>query len=148
MKKISILLFPVLLMFIVFSCKNEKTNENNETKVTENVTDSNSDATLQVIYFHGTNRCATCNAVEDNAKNLLETEYSSELENGAITFQSLNMEEEQNKEIVEKYLISYSTLLLIKGEKVTDLTDMAFQYAKNDPEGYKEILKEEIKENL
>jgi len=127
---------------------------NSQNKQTSNQTDSTktnantSKAQIEVMYFHSTNRCATCNAVENNAKKLLDEKFKNELNNGTIKFSSFNIDEEANKKLAEKYLISFSTLLIInnkgKEEVKTDLTELAFLHAKNNPEKYAELLKAEI----
>jgi len=104
---------------------------------------------LEIYYFHSTNRCVTCNAVESNAKALLQESFKSQADKGNIKFASINIDDKANKALVEKYQISYSTLLIIKSNgKKTDFTNTAFQYAKNNPTKYKELLKAEINKNL
>lgn len=106
-------------------------------------------AKLEVIYFHATMRCPTCNAVEDNARKLLERDFKTQLENGTIKFNSYNVDESANKALVEKYQITFSTLLLIKSDGTkTDLTATGFQYALANPVKYDKILKAEIEKNL
>lgn len=51
---------------------------------TQNVTDyqqTKKDA-VEVLYFHGTQRCATCVAIEKNTKELIESSYAEHLKNG------------------------------------------------------------------
>lgn len=139
MQKVISLFAVVLLSTIFMSCSQAQTKNNS----------TNSKTKLEVYYFHATNRCPTCNAVENQAKELLEESFKSEIENGIIKFESLNVEEEENEEIVEKYEIVFSTLLIVKADGTkTDFTNSAFQYAKANPEKYKELLKAEIKKNL
>jgi len=148
MKNIFKTLISFILIVTLISCNNSsKTSETDKKEVT-NV----SNAKIQVVYFHATKRCATCNAVEDNAKVLLEEKYKTQIADGTMSFQSLNLEDDENKALVEKYLVSYSTLMIINNydtEPVaTDLTDMAFQYARNETDKYKELLQTEIDKNL
>jgi thiol-disulfide isomerase/thioredoxin len=104
---------------------------------------------LLVYYFHSTDRCVTCNAVENNARALLEESYKTKIDNGTIKFASYNIDEEENKALVEKYQVAFSTLLIIKADGTkTDFTNTAFQYAKNNPKKYKELLNAEIKKQL
>ena len=147
MKKTYILIILISSIFAI-SCTNQNTQE--EVKTPEKL--GNADAKIQVIYFHSTNRCATCNAVESNAKKLLNENFKTQIENGNINFSSLNIDEEKNKTITEKYLISTSTLLIInnntKEEIVVDFTTDAFKYARTEPIKYTELLKEEINKQL
>jgi hypothetical protein len=115
----------------------------------ENHDKDNSTTKLQVLYFHGTYRCATCNAVENNTEQLINSQYKSQVTDSIIRFMAYDFDDPMNKAIVEKYQISFSTLLLVKDDgNVTDFTNTAFQYAHTNPERYAELLKTEIDKNL
>jgi thiol-disulfide isomerase/thioredoxin len=105
---------------------------------------------LKVIYFHAENRCPTCLAIEKHAEDVLKDSYKTEMESGVIKYLAVNIDESNNRDIAKKYKIYSSSLLLIDlktgKEKVIDFTDEAFSYAKNEPEKYKELLKNKIKE--
>jgi len=104
---------------------------------------------LEVLYFHATNRCATCNAIENNALKVLGKDFKSQIENGTIKFSSYNVDESVNKALVDKYKISFSTLLLVKSDGTkTDFTNNAFQYALSNPVKYGELLKAAVEKNL
>jgi hypothetical protein len=109
-------------------------------------------AKLEVLCFHPTIRCTACNAVENNTIKILKESFNAQIENGTIKFASYNLEEEVNKPLVEKYQISFSSLLLVKhnslNEVITDFTDKAFQYAQVKPIKFAELLKAEINKNL
>jgi len=62
---------------------------------------------LQIFYFHSTNRCITCNSIENNAKLLLQESFKTEMDNGIIKFASYNIDEDANKALVEKYQIGF-----------------------------------------
>ena len=140
MKKISILLLIVLFGCITVSQAQNKTKT------------AASGAKIEILYFHATNRCPTCLAVENNAKKTIEEFFKAELKNGTIKFTSLNIDDKANKALVEKYEVAFSTLLIIRKvgvkETKTDFTDTGFQYARNNPEKYAELLKAEIRKNL
>ncbi len=117
--------------------------------VMETQAQSSSKKVATVYYFHSTNRCATCNAVENVTKAFLNEQYKDQVSKGLIQFKSINIDEEVNEKLVKKYKIVFSTLLIINSNGTTnDFTDTAFQYAKNNPEKYKELLKVEINKAL
>jgi hypothetical protein len=151
MKKVFNFLF-ILISVIAISCNNSSTKQLSENKSDSLNTDKNMNLKLEIIYFHATNRCPTCNAVENNAKQLLEENFKQQMNNGEISFKSLNFDEKENKSITEKYQVSFSTLLLINHqngkETLNDFTETAFMYAKNEPEKYKALLKDEINKIL
>ena len=94
---------------------------------------------VQVYYFHATRRCATCEAVEAVSKEALTAYYGDK-----VAFESINREEKENKQIVEKYKISGTALLVVSGDKVVDLTNEAFLNARSKPDKLKSKLKSTI----
>lgn len=139
MKKLIGLMFMTLLVTVIMAGGYAQTKQNS----------TDSKARLEVIYFHATNRCPTCNAIEDNAKKLLGKSFKQQLDNGTIKFEAYNVDESANKALVEKYQISFSTLLIVKSDGTkTDFTSKAFQYALANPAKYDALLKAEIEKNL
>jgi hypothetical protein len=109
-------------------------------------------ATVLVYYFHGTNRCATCLAIEDNTQKTLEAYFSREVKEGTVKFQSVNVDEEANAKLAEKYEASGSALFVTKVQKGKetreDMTNFAFSYGRNNPEKFMQGLKEQIAKDL
>jgi hypothetical protein len=109
-------------------------------------------AKLQIIYFHAERRCPTCISIEDNTKKTLNTYFAKQLKEGTITFQILNVEEEKNQKMVEKYKAEGSALFLTslngKKENTTDFTNFAFSYSRNQADKFIAGLKAEIEKNL
>lgn len=151
MQKLINVFFALSLIFAI-SCNNNSNKQSSDNKTDSTNVSTNTNAKLEIIYFHATNRCMTCNAVENNAKSLIDENFKTQLDNGDITFKSLNIDESENDAITEKYQVSFSTLLLINHQNgndvVTDFTETAFKYAKNEPDKYKELLKSEINKIL
>jgi len=100
--------------------------------------------TVEVYYFHYSRRCATCNAVEDETKKALEEYFKKQLDEGEITFLSVNIEEEGSETLTDLYQISGQALLLVGGEESIDLTDKAFMNARTKPEKFREMVKETV----
>ncbi len=94
---------------------------------------------IEVYYFHGTHRCATCNAVEKVTKEALKQYYGDR-----IALQSINREEDKSSALVKKYQIAGQTLLIVKGDKKEDLTNIAFMNAERSPYRLKTKIKETI----
>lgn len=107
---------------------------------------------LEIIYFHAPNRCPSCLATEDRTKEILDKHFRNEMASGRVSFASLDLKDEKNKALVEKYEIVFPTLLLIKKvgseENVTDFSTTAFQYAYTDAQKYSGLLQAEIKKLL
>ncbi len=105
---------------------------------------------VEVIYFHRTARCLTCNSIEKAIKEVIEKDYSKELKSGAITSVSIDFQEESSNKLVTKYEIDAPTLLIVYHKKsketVTNLTDEAFNFAKSQPDKFKKVLIDKINE--
>jgi hypothetical protein len=107
---------------------------------------------LQIVYFHAKNRCPTCISIEENTKKTLNTYFSTQLKDGTIKLQVLDVSEEKNEKMVEKYEADGSGLFLTKvdgkKETTTDFTNFAFSYSRNQAEKFIAGLKAEIDKNL
>lgn len=125
------ILFSFVLMLMSTLSSNSQTSKN--------ATQSSASAKVEAYYFHMSTRCVTCKAVESEAKKDLEALYG-----GKVTFQAINIEDAENKAIVEKLQISGQTLLLVKGDTKINITNEGFLYARNNPEKFKSIIKEKV----
>jgi len=126
--KNSLLALPVIvLLFIVSSCNSQVQNNEQQAQLSEA-------GKIEVYYFHFERRCATCNAVENETQIALKEFYPEKVEAGDIVFISINLEDEENKALAEKLLVSGQSLLVVCGEKKLDLTDDGFKYARSSPE--------------
>jgi hypothetical protein len=106
------------------------------------------DAVLNVYFFHLTDRCDACTAIETNTKTVLNEHFKSQIENGTIKFYSFNINKE-NKAVTEKYQISYTSLLLVSADgTITDFTNTSFNYANLNPSKFQALLKSEIDKKL
>lgn len=105
-----------------------------------------------VYNFHVTNRCVACIAIEDATTKTLNTYFASETKQGRIKRYIVNVDDDANKAISEKYQAfgsGISVTRVFKGkESTTDLTGEGFKYAKNKEEKFIEILKMKITEYL
>ncbi len=106
---------------------------------------------VEVIDFHSTNRCSTCNAIEANTKYTLEKYFANELESGEITFQTVNIDEKENYAMAEKFEAAGTSLFLnvIKDGKETQINLTNFAFLKNkDKLAYSKELKSKINKQL
>ncbi len=135
MKQLQIISVLILSIFM-FSC-----NAQENIKVEAKTTTAN---VIEVIDFHSMRRCKTCKAIEANTEAALEKHYAKELKDGLITFQTVNIEDEKNAALTEKFEATGTSLfinVIVNGvEEQINLTDMAFLKGKN-----KEEMAEELK---
>jgi predicted membrane-bound dolichyl-phosphate-mannose-protein mannosyltransferase len=132
MKRIHFLTIAFIALSINFSCTAQPDkNKKEETTVKgENI---------EVFYFHYTRRCATCNAVEDVAKEAIEEYYGDD-----VFFVSYNLDEDEGKQKAEEIGVSGQTLIIVSGENKINITNEAFMNARSNPDKLKEIIKEKI----
>jgi len=67
---------------------------------------------LEVFHFHPTRQCVSCITIGDYANATLTTYFADELASGTIVFRHINGELEENREVVELYGASGSSLWL------------------------------------
>lgn len=134
--KLSSIIVSVLLIIGFVNCTNSNKTIDKENIATTHKADLSE---IQVLYFHGTNRCATCNAVETVTRIALKDFYEDKVE-----FKSINRELEINKKLVRKYKIINSTLIVVHNDKVENITNYAFMNARSNPDKLKQKIKETI----
>lgn len=106
--------------------------------------DMNNDL-VTVYYFHGEHRCPTCIAIENETRAAFELNLKDEAESGKVELQVLNADEGRNRQICEKYSVYGSTLLVVKGNKNVNLTNMAFSVIHSSSDKFREELAKEVK---
>lgn len=101
---------------------------------------------IEVFYFHATHRCISCQTIEKYTKETLEEFFQAELQEGKITFQSINVEEAKNKEIVQKYQARGSSLFfnIIKDKKDNISEDTQVWRLVGSEVNFKQYLKGKI----
>lgn len=135
----------MLSLFMVTACGNGGQKKATDASVaTEtNLADAN---TVYVYYFHGKQRCMTCNTVEKVAKEAIEKNYAS---NANVKFVLLPTDDKTNEALVEKYEISWNGLIIDKGgNNPINITEQAFANAVNNPEVLIELIKSEVNKRL
>ncbi len=130
-----------ILMFVSFIACGKSTSQQKDLK-------TGSAGVVEVYYFHNTRRCLTCQAVENVTKEALESSFAAQIKEGTVVFKSLNLEEKSTEEIASKYGVAMQTLLIIKGDQKTDITETGFKYARTEPDKLKQEIKSVIDKYL
>ncbi|WP_372792779.1 nitrophenyl compound nitroreductase subunit ArsF family protein [Lutibacter sp.] len=142
MKKLSILVITVISVFL-FSCNGKAQNSQPINKKAANK--------IEVIDFHSTHRCMTCNAIEASTRYTLDTYFSKELKNENITFQVVNVDDEKNYKLAEKFEATGTALFLnviVDGKETQiDLTEFAFMKG-NDQAAFSIEMKSKLEKEL
>ncbi|MDZ7846995.1 MAG: nitrophenyl compound nitroreductase subunit ArsF family protein [Owenweeksia sp.] len=85
---------------------------------------------IEVIDFHSTHRCMTCNAIEKQTRDVLKEHFANEMKAGTIVFRTVNVDDEENYKLAEEFEASGTALFIRiwkdgRAEKV-NLTEFAF----------------------
>jgi hypothetical protein len=130
MKLLSIIL---ALLFIVPATLPANSQENSAAGTEKSVKEK----ATYVYYFHSSRRCKTCLSIERIARGIVKDQYG---DNKNVVFKSLNIEDDKNQALVEKYQIAGSSLLVCCGKENVNLTAKAFQYALSSPDKLQDAL--------
>ena len=137
MKKTLISIIIGLLSVGYISCQSNNTTTVDKSKNTIK-------SVVRGYYFHGTRRCTTCRAVEEVTKEILNDYYSSELADKTISFEAINLDEEDSKLLANKLKVAGQTLLFISDSDTINLTNQAFMNAVSNPLKLGELITDEI----
>jgi small redox-active disulfide protein 2 len=113
-------LTAVLLLFVVasvaFVVVREVKSRSGDSTAAAAAVPAKSDA-LTVYYFHGTQRCMTCNRIEELAKAAIEGRYGKELADGKVVFRSVNVEEPANEHFIKDFQLASRTVVMARDGK-------------------------------
>ena len=75
--------------------------------------------TVRVYYMHATFRCVTCNAIEKMTRQLLESKYIKQMQDGSIVFAEVDFQ--KNEQMAKQFDVISSCVVVarIKDGKVT-----------------------------
>ena len=125
MKQIFIFIAVVALGVLIDSCQAQTKESDKQQELTAEGID--------VYYFHFTRRCVTCKAIESESLEAIKMNYPDQFSSGEIKFHAYNLDEQESKPVAQKLNVSGQALLVVKGEKITDLTNQGFMYARSNP---------------
>ncbi|MDD4821951.1 MAG: nitrophenyl compound nitroreductase subunit ArsF family protein [Bacteroidales bacterium] len=157
MKKLLLFLTAILTMA---SCGNAQNNNATKAKApaatgakaTINTKPVAQKEYVEVLYFHGKQRCITCNAIEKLTREVIEGSFAEQVKSGKLVFKVIDFSKEENAKIAEKYEVTFSSLFLNTWkngkESRNNLTKFGFGYAKNTPDLFKSGIKKQLEDLL
>ncbi len=96
---------------------------------------------VEVLYFHGDQRCNTCHSIETLITEVINSKFSKELKNGKLQLSIIDFSTSEGEAIAQRYEVIKSTLFINKwyGGNVScdNLTEYGFATAINNPEEFK-----------
>jgi len=100
---------------------------------------------VNIFYFHGKQRCKTCVAVQNVARESIEKAFA---DNEKVRFIEINTSEKGNKALIEKYNVTWNALIIAFSGSYVEITDQAFATAVNNPQSLENLIKEEVNKHL
>lgn len=105
---------------------------------------------VEVLYFHGKARCATCVAIERGTVEAVEGAFADEMREGKVVLRTIDISKAENEAMAERYEVTWSSLMVTRWrdgeERVVDMTEFAFANARRDAEGFKRGVVEMVNE--
>lgn len=140
------LFFALMAIITLTSCGGRQKSS------TQNSAEESTKEGIEVIYFHGKQRCVTCNAIENLTKEVLDKEFTEQLKKGDVRFRIVDISTGEGETIADKYEVTWSSLYINQWkdgkENKNNMTDFGFSYATASPDEFKEGVKKKIEELL
>lgn len=106
---------------------------------------------LVVYYFHGNMRCATCEAIESQSREVVHTDFASQLESGGVIWKVLNFERPPGADLAKTFEIDTSIVVLVrmKGGRIEEWNRLDKVWALwDDNPAFADFVRGEISEML
>jgi thioredoxin-related protein len=134
------------IVFFFFSCSTST--EQNKKNTTIEINKEG----LTVYAFHGTRQCETCKNMKVYTKSTLNKYFLKELKNGTVSYQIIDVDDEKNYDLSEKFEATGTALMISKvsngKEKIEDWSDFAFEFALGEQNVFEDKLKVMIHNQL
>lgn len=131
--------FLVVVSLVLLTACGRKA-DNTGSSTTDEIT-----AEVKVYYFHGPQRCKSCLAIEEIARKVVAENFTDPTK---VQFVEVELGDKTFSELIDKYEIAWSSLVIEKGVLYTNMTDKGFAMALSDPEGLKSAIQDEINRYL
>ncbi|MDP1747224.1 MAG: nitrophenyl compound nitroreductase subunit ArsF family protein [Bacteroidota bacterium] len=134
----------IVALLFLFSCNNSTPKTENETAKVETTASVAKQNRLEVYCFHGTRQCETCKNMKANTKTTLDKYFASQLKDSSIVFSIVDVDDEKNEKLAEKFQATGTALMINKivngKDSIVDWSDFAFEKA-NDADVFIPELK-------
>lgn len=71
---------------------------------------------VTVYYFHGNQRCMTCNRIEELTKETVNGAFAEEVANGKVVVRSVNIEAPENEHFIKDFQLSTRSVVMQKDD--------------------------------
>ncbi len=143
----NVLIISFLFVFLI-SCSSEIEKAESSTQIATTTIDKRVD----LYAFLGTRQCSTCKNMKAFTKTTLDKYFAKEIKSGLLTYQIIDVDEEKNYDLAEKFEATGTALMvnnIQKGkENIEDWSDFAFEFANGDKTVFEGKLKQMISDKL
>jgi hypothetical protein len=107
---------------------------------------------VEVMYFHGKQRCPTCVAIGNNALDVVNKDFASQVKAGQVRFREIDISTPEGEKIADRYHVTWSSLFVNQWkngkEKRCDMTRFGFENARSNTPAFRTGLKNKIAQLL
>lgn len=106
---------------------------------------------LVVYYFHGNTRCPTCQSIESQAQNTVQTDFAPQLASGEIVWKILNYEQPAAATLKKRFDVQVPVVVLARtqGGEIRDWKRLDEVWAlESDKPGFRKFMREQIQAML
>lgn len=119
---------------------------------TADVADTPQPDGVELIYFHGKIRCASCQAIEKHARKAIDSLFAEELKSGAVVFRTVDISTPEGEAVADRYEVSSSSFFVNRWkdgkESRNNLTKFGFAKARSNPKEFKDSVVSLVRKNL
>ena len=133
MRKQVFIWIAVALSSLLSACSGKPTQAGEQ--VAQSVSDT-ARAPIEILYFYGKQRCTTCRAIEQAVVELTKNELREAIASGQVHYRAVDWTQETA--LAERYEVAWSSLIIDCNGEITNLTEQAFAYARQQPDKLKE----------
>lgn len=107
---------------------------------------------VDLLYFHRPQRCTKCLCFEERVSHVVKENFQNEINSGQLTFQVLNIADEENGALVKKYGVVGSQLFIntiVDGvENIRDVQEIRSWDCTSDTDRFEDEVKNTIEISL
>lgn len=142
MKYLKLTFLATIILMVISSCVKTTSQKTEKSSLLPRMQ-------IEVVYFHGKQRCPTCRAIELLAKETVDSCFAG---NDTVAFKTIDITTPEGEQIADVYEIAGSSLLIIKTEdgisSHEDLTAFAFKNARRNTSLFKRGIENKVREYL
>lgn len=109
---------------------------------------STAQTSVEVLYFHGKQRCFNCMAIEKFTKEVIYKDFAAQVKSGQVRFKEIDITTAAGEKKADAYRVTWSSLFVNQWksgkEQRNDMTRFGFKNAHSNPALFKAELKKKI----